>query len=106
VQVAPAVPHIITVWLGEAWQTLLSQQPVGQEVPSHTHVPPKQRCPEAQAVPQVPQLAPSVCLSTQAFPHKDSVEGQAQWPLWQVIVPEQGPQAVPALPHDVFVWAV
>jgi hypothetical protein len=40
------------------WQSpiALSQQPVGHEVPSHTHIPPEQRWPGLHALPPGPQL--------------------------------------------------
>ena len=46
-QAAPPVPQVDWPWVLHWWAP--SQQPLGQEVPSHTQLPPLQRCPAAQA---------------------------------------------------------
>jgi hypothetical protein len=66
-----------------SWQTLLvSQQPVGHEVPSQTHVPPRQRWPALQAAP-VPQA-------------QDPVDEH-----WSDATGSQLAQVFPAPPHAV-----
>jgi hypothetical protein len=57
-QIAHATPPVPHVPFPEAWQRpLLSQQPLGHEVASQTHLPaPLHRCPWAQA----PHAAPPV----------------------------------------------
>lgn len=47
VHALPDLPHSETV--GGAVHAPLKQQPLGQLVPSHTHVPPEQRWPTPQA---------------------------------------------------------
>ena len=79
------------------------QQPP-HEVPSQTHAPPEQRCPEAQMVPQPPQLLLSVCSLTHTPLHTDCPNGQTHWPLWQVPPTAQGPHRAPAVPQVEFVW--
>jgi hypothetical protein len=49
----PPLPHAPPVLPG--WQALPEQQPVGHDVPSHTHEPLRQRCPVTHAAP-LPQL--------------------------------------------------
>jgi hypothetical protein len=58
-----------------------------------------------QASPQPPQLLLSVCSSTHAPAQRESPEGQAQVPLWQVVPPAQAPHAAPGapVPHCEFV---
>jgi hypothetical protein len=55
-------------------------------------------------VPQAPQLLLSVCSSTHMPPHTDIPDGQAHWPLWQVLPPVQVPQLAPAVPQIENVW--
>ena len=59
-QAAPAAPHFAAVWVAYKTQApvVASQQPLGHEVASQTHVVPLQRCPAAhamQAAPPTPQ---------------------------------------------------
>jgi hypothetical protein len=52
------------------------------------------------SAPHAPQLALSVCSSTQAPPQKANPRGHMHWPFWQVVPPEQRPQADALLPSD------
>jgi hypothetical protein len=52
-QAAPPLPQVASALPGR--HVIPEQQPFGHDVPSHTHVPPKQRCPVPQAAPLVPQ---------------------------------------------------
>jgi hypothetical protein len=55
-------------------------------------------------LPQIPQLALSVCLLTQVPLHRDEPAVQAHVPLWQVWPPVHAPQTVPEVPHIEVVW--
>ncbi len=66
-QLTPAAPHAATEGVV---QVVPWQHPLGQDVPSHTHWPPAQRCPAAQGAP-VPQAhAPFVQRSAVVASHE------------------------------------
>ena len=88
------MPHFC--WLGGVLQLPVgppSQQPVAQEVESHTHTALTQRLPEPQAGPAPQAHAPPVQRSATVLlhavheppevPHSESVGGEVQVPLWQ-----------------------
>jgi hypothetical protein len=99
-QATPLTPQAVTV--GGVVQVLPVQQPVPQELASHTQAPPLQRWPAPQAAPEPHLHAPPVQLSallrsqpTQALPASPqaAVEGLVQiFPLQQPVgqeVPSQ-----------------
>lgn len=69
--------------------------PCGQLVAVQAQAPPEQAgVAPAQALPQVPQLAASVAVSTHVAPQTTWPPGQAHDPAWQVVPPVQAlPQA-------------
>jgi hypothetical protein len=79
-QVLPPVPHAVIRLPG--WHVSAAQQPVGQPIPSHTHLPPRQCCPEAHAAPPPHEQEPA------ALQLSESTSSQAV-------------QLVPELPHAV-----
>ena len=99
-------PHVDTVWLATGTHALPLQQPLQDELASHTQAPPEHRCPAPQTVPQVPQLLLSVWVLVQVplLPHGVSPAVQAHAPLWQVLPPLHGPQAAPPVPQSVVLW--
>jgi hypothetical protein len=64
-----AAPFVPQVAVPVVLQVLPSQQPVGQLVGSHTHAPPRQRCPAAHAAPVPHAHAPLVQLSAVSGSH-------------------------------------
>jgi hypothetical protein len=103
---APPVPHAaVVVAVTQRW--LMSQQPLGHVVASQTHWPwVLHSWSEAHAWQAVP-LSPHVALDD-ALQEPPAVQHPAQAPPPQVhLPPEQacplphGPQAAPAVPHEV-----
>lgn len=96
----PAVPHDPKAAVVQVWP---EQQPVGHDVASHTHCPPRHRCPLPHAAwpPQVqaPAVQPSATLLSQTVhaappvPHA-TAEGVVQ------AVPEQHPVEHEEGSHD------
>ena len=83
-----------------ARQVLPAQHPEAHEVPSHTHAPPTQRCPGAQAAPLPHRHVPLVeQLSAKVAPHATHAE-----PAFPQVVVERAMQVLPEQQpegHDV-----
>lgn len=97
-QAAPAVPQVEALWLpkGMHWPAL--QQPLGHEVESQTHAPPRHRCPGAQAAPVPHWQVPAVAEQRSAVgPQLRQVAPPRPHWLWVVgvtqVVPLQQPLA-------------
>ena len=125
-QALPPVPHVVMPDIVQTSEAV--QQPDGQDVPSHTHIPPAQRWPVAQGGPDPqehePPVQPSASIESQAMhaiplvPQDTAVGGvvqvaPAQHPPEQELgvhepqippvqpLPMQFSQAEPPTPHEV-----
>ncbi len=75
-QTLPPVPHAVIRLPG--WHDSPLQQPEGQPMPSHTHLPPRQCCPDAHAAPPPQEHEPA------ALQLSESTSSQAVQPLPEV----------------------
>ena len=90
-QAAPPVPQAPLAVPG--WQTLLAQQPIGQEAALHTHAPLTHACPARQAAPFPQRQTPAVQRPFSALQAAQAAppvpQAIAVLPAWQVLPAQQ-----------------